>query len=198
MVHNIVTAPGRWRLGLAAIAVATALAIAAVAHAATITDAGMNSSSQTQVTTYWQPDELLGIIWARVESNTYLKNTKAYYDPGPPYVVSNMLPVVIAFDYEGAFNTAGVTWNTAFDGQVAGVGSINGYWVNWQYQPWPPVPGYNLGCSILPNPKQCKRAVPDWLIDTNKTLSLTYSHYSALPWAPVYGTNSGTIQYVWW
>lgn len=166
--------------------------------AATITPAGTNYYEHQRITTFYRLEEPpIFLVTSTVTANHRVTTSKAYYDPGPPFVASPMLAVVV-YNNREILNTGGVSWGTGIDLQVPGVGYLNGYLVFFQSggSPVPPNP-YSVGCNIIPTPTYCWRGVPDWLISTSLDIRADYSLSSGLPWQR-FSNWSGTLQGPWW
>lgn len=176
-----------------------ALSQVATTNAATITFVGTNQASQNRTSTFIQfIDSPPLLIITPVKTTTKTVNSRAWYDPGPPYVVSAMLPTVAVFVTENE-NVGGVTWAMGRSLSVPSIGSLNGYLVYWQYGDMSGNQSYWLGCNIVPVPHQCWRGVPDWLVSQSLSIKTDYSINPALPWMTwAYSGNSGTYQYTWW
>lgn len=184
------------RMRLAALLVTVVATVTMVssgsAEAATITPVGGSSYHQDHISTFYQFDQFLGVIFATVRTDTHMADSTYYYDPGAPYTVSDMLGGVRVHVNE-VLNVGAVNWSFGFQAEITGVGSLNSYfaYMPLDYQ-------RNLTCNLLPPAKYCWRALPDWLLSPGLTLSMTYNLQSALPWAVYLNSANGSISFGWW
>lgn len=184
---------------IALLACAFGLSQVSSVSAATITFAGTKQAQQTRSSSFIEfIDSPPLMIAASVQTTTKTLNTKAWYDPGPPYVASEMLATVVLQVNQNQ-NVAGIPWLMGHNLTVPSIGSLEGYLVPWQYGNTGGNQAYWPGCNVIPTPYQCWRGVPDWLINPSWFIQTAYSINPGLPWMTYqYSGNSGSYQYNWW